>query len=380
MKSLKILAVFGTRPEAIKMAPVIHRLYHESNIEVKVCVTGQHREMVSSVLEVFGICTDFNLDVMAEQQSLDDIAARILERLPGIMEQVQPHMTIVQGDTTSAFIAGLVSFHQRVPVGHIEAGLRTTHSEIPFPEEMNRRLLGRLSSLHFSPTLRSARNLIREGVDVTCIHVTGNTIVDAMRWIKHQPSDLTMKRYLKGSPYILITSHRREHWGEPMQSVFRGVLKLVKLLPNGRIVFPTHPNPALKEAARRAFEGRPEVVLMDPMPVVDFHFLAANASLIVSDSGGIQEEVPSFNVPLLITRMETERPEVIEGGWGVLTGCDEDRIFSEGRRLLNEDKRAWEGRKNPFGDGRASDRIVAAIWKYFNRSSVNNRDLIITKG
>lgn len=354
----KILAVVGTRPEAIKMAPVISCLARDpQSFTVVVCATAQHREMLDSVLEIFGIRPDVDLDLMRPDQTLNEISSAVFAAFDGVLTRTAPDWVLIQGDTTTAMAVSLSSFHRKVRVGHIEAGLRTGDFADPFPEEMNRRVVDLAASLHFAPTSRAAAALQREGVAENQIHVTGNTVVDAVRYIAAQ----ACRRPSTGQ-MVLITSHRRESFGEPMRRSFRAIARLARRFPSTRFLFPVHPNPGVRAAAK-ILEGIPNV---DLVPPADYRQLIAwiqGARLILTDSGGIQEEAPAFGKPVLVLRDTTERPEAIEAGVAKLVGTDEEKIFSEAEKLLTDEAAyaAMARVVNPFGDGGAAERIVAVL-------------------
>jgi len=355
----RVLAVVGTRPEAIKMAPIVLRLAAEPGFETIVCATAQHRDLLDSALALFGIRPDLDLDLMRPDQTPSSVAAGVLQAFDPILRDVAPDVVLVQGDTTTVMAAALACFHRQVAVGHVEAGLRTGDFRNPFPEEMNRRVTDLVAAHHFAPTPRSAAALAREGIDRARIHVTGNTVVDALRWLSGRvPAGEEADR----RELVLVTSHRRESFGEPMRRSFRAIARLARRFPDTRFVFPVHPNPNVLEAAR-LFDGIGNVELHPP---VDYDRLVGwmrSARLILTDSGGIQEEAPTFGKPTLVLRETTERPEGVEAGVARLVGTDEEKIFREAERLLT-DPEAWGAMAraaNPYGDGRAAERIVAVL-------------------
>lgn len=355
---MKVLVVVGTRPEAIKMAPVVLRLRAEPGFETVVCATAQHRDLLDSALAMFGIAPDIDLDLMRPNQTPSAVAAGVLSAFDPFLESVAPDVVLVQGDTTTVMAASLAGFHRGVRVGHVEAGLRTSNLRNPFPEEMNRRVTDLVASLHFAPTPRSAAALEREGTDAATIHVTGNTVVDALRWLAERSSDAPAD----ARDLVLVTSHRRESFGEPMRRSFRAIARLARRFPATRFVFPVHPNPNVLEAAR-VFEGIANVELEPPADYARLVGWMRAARIVLTDSGGIQEEAPTFGKPTLVLRETTERPEGIEAGVAKLVGTDEEKIYREAERLLTDpDAYAAMSRPaNPYGDGRAAERIVAIL-------------------
>jgi len=373
----RILFIFGTRPEAIKLCPVILRLRaNRSLFDVKVCVTAQHREMLDQVLEAFDVRPDFDLDLMLPGQTLFQSTSRILAGLEPVLETVRPDMVLVQGDTTTTFCGAVAGFYKNVAVGHVEAGLRTWDMRQPFPEEMNRVLTSRLTTLHFAPTEASAQNLRSEGVPAETISVTGNTGIDAVLFVRDRlVSGALHSRELEGAVsvqpdkrLILVTAHRRESFGAGFESICRG---LAAIADRGdvQIVYPVHPNPNVQDPVNRLLAGRAGVLLIKPLSYVPFVDLMRRAYLVITDSGGIQEEGPSLGKPILVMREKTERPEAVAAGTVKLVGTDEKRIFSEASNLL-DDPAAWERMTrvhNPYGDGRASLRIEALIDSFFGK-------------
>ena len=353
----RLLVVVGTRPEAIKMAPVVLRARAEPDLfEVVVCATAQHRELADGVFPVFGIRPDVDLDLMKPGQTPNRVAAGVFSAFDLLVDDVRPDWVLVQGDTTSVMAASVASFNRGVRVAHVESGLRTADLKNPFPEEMNRRVADLVSDMHFAPTPRSAEALRREGARQ--VHVTGNTVVDALYWIRdRQPAPEPA-----GDGLVLITSHRRESFGDPMRGAFRGIARLARRFPRIRFVFPVHPNPAVVEAT----SVLADIGNVDLVPPADYPQLVSwmrASRLILTDSGGIQEEAPAFGVPALVLRTTTERPEGVEAGVALLVGTDEEKIFSEGERLLADEsaRRAMARVKNPYGDGKAAERIVGLL-------------------
>jgi UDP-N-acetylglucosamine 2-epimerase (non-hydrolysing) len=362
---MRILTVFGTRPEAIKMAPVI-RAAREAGIDTSVCVTAQHRGMLDQMIEVFGITPDFDLDLMQENQSPTSVAARVLEALGPVIVSVQPNWLLVQGDTTTAFAAAFVGYQHRVRVAHIEAGLRTSDKWQPFPEEMNRRLVTALTDLHLAPTQRAMEALRTEGVPADRICVTGNTVVDALQEILKRPAnfaDLRLKA-LTGR-IVLLTAHRRENFGERLEQICLAAKDLLRRFPEITLVFPVHPNPHVAEMAHRLLGDEPRAVLTAPLAYPDFLHLMKSAALILSDSGGVQEEAPSIGTRVLVLRDITERPEALDCGWAKLVGTSREKILKHATAWLeNEIDGALVSKENPFGDGKASGRIVRALQQF----------------
>jgi UDP-N-acetylglucosamine 2-epimerase (non-hydrolysing) len=362
---MRILTVFGTRPEAIKMAPVI-RSAKEAGIETCVCVTAQHRGMLDQVMEVFGLKADFDLDLMEEDQSPVSVAARICETLGPVVVSARPDWLLVQGDTTTTFAAAFVGYHHHVRVGHIEAGLRTDNKWQPFPEEMNRRLVTALADLHFAPTKRAADSLDAEGVPASRIYVTGNTVVDALQEILKRPPAFTdpQLRALSGR-IVLLTAHRRENQGEGLEQICLAAKDLVQKFPDITLVFPVHANPHVTAIVQRLLGGLPRTVLTDPLPYPDFVHLMKSATLILSDSGGVQEEAPTLGTSVLVLRDVTERPEAVESGWAKVIGTKRSTIVEHASASLENNRRTHPvAGENPFGDGHASVRIIQALRKW----------------
>lgn len=367
-----VMCVFGTRPEAIKMAPVIAALRARPDaFRAVVTVTAQHRDMLDQVMNTFGIQADYDLNIMAERQSLTDVTVRALEGLSPVLEREKPHMVLVHGDTTTTFAASLAAFYRHVPVGHVEAGLRTGNPHRPFPEEMNRRLTAALTSCHFAPTALARDNLLAENVPADAVFVTGNTVIDALlqtvrpdyrfRDPALQSLDFTARRV------VVITTHRRENLGGPLRDVYRALRDVVERFSDVAVVFPVHRNPAVRETVAQELAGVPRVVLIDPPPYEEFANLMARSYMILTDSGGIQEEAPALGKPVLVLRDATERPETLASGCLTLVGTDRDRIVAEASRLLG-DAGAYAAAarpSSPVGDGRAAERIVEALMYRF---------------
>ena len=375
---IRVLSVFGTRPEAIKMAPVVRELESRRDVvESRICVTAQHRQMLDQVNHLFGIQPDIDLNVMVEDQTLGELSSAILAAITGTLESERPDVVLVQGDTTTVFITALAAFYLRIPVGHVEAGLRTQDRYDPFPEEINRRLVGSLATYHFAPTEAASDALLSEGVPPESITVTGNTVVDALHQMLRQPVSAEATQLLnrlgfrssetvgelEGPRLLLVTAHRRESWGAPLEAMCRGLLQLVERNPNAVLVYPVHLNPQVQRVARSILSGHDRIHLVDPVSYEPFVRLMDAAYFILTDSGGIQEEACSLGKPVLVLRDKTERWEIVEAGGAELVGADEARIVGEGERLLNDTKRYREMAKSRelFGDGHAAERIVDAL-------------------
>lgn len=368
MSRRRVLVVFGTRPEAIKMAPVVRRLRErDSEFETIVAVTAQHREMLDQVLGLFRIDPDFDLDIMTAGQTLAQITTRSLDGLTPLLAKLSPDATLVQGDTTTTFAAALASFYHHVPVGHVEAGLRTNDLERPFPEEANRRLTTRISRWHFAPTSVAEEHLIAEGVEPGAIHMTGNTVVDALLETRDLPYEFepgpVASALSSGRRIILVTSHRRENWGEPFRQTCLAVLDLVQRFDDVHVLFATHRNPIVADVAAELLGGQERIDLIGPQEYLPFVKLMAASTLILSDSGGVQEEAPTLGKPALVLREVTERPEAVTAGVVKLVGTDRKLIVSEASRLLTDPTAyaAMAKRANPFGDGHAAERIVDVL-------------------
>ncbi|GAB6420834.1 UDP-N-acetylglucosamine 2-epimerase (non-hydrolyzing) [Bacillus luti] len=367
---LKVMTIFGTRPEAIKMAPLVLELQkHPEKIESIVTVTAQHRQMLDQVLNIFGITPDFDLNIMKDRQTLIDITTRGLEGLDKVMKEAKPDIVLVHGDTTTTFIASLAAFYNQIPVGHVEAGLRTWDKYSPYPEEMNRQLTGVMADLHFSPTAKSATNLQKENKDESRIFITGNTAIDALKTTVKETYSHPVLEKLGNDRLVLMTAHRRENLGEPMRNMFRAIKRLVDKHEDVQVVYPVHMNPVVRETANDILGEHNRIHLIEPLDVIDFHNVAARSYLMLTDSGGVQEEAPSLGVPVLVLRDTTERPEGIEAGTLKLAGTDEETIFNLADELLSNKEAHDKMTKasNPYGDGRASERIVEAILQHFNK-------------
>ncbi|HET7580997.1 MAG TPA: UDP-N-acetylglucosamine 2-epimerase (non-hydrolyzing) [Bacillales bacterium] len=369
-KPIKVMTIFGTRPEAVKMAPVVLEMKkHPEEIEPIVTVTAQHREMLDQVLEIFSIEPDFDLNVMKDRQTLSEITTKALQGLDDILKKIKPDIVLVHGDTTTTFAASLAAFYNETTVGHVEAGLRTYHKYSPYPEEMNRQLTGVMADLHFAPTEQAAANLLNENKPEESIFITGNTAIDALKTTVEQDYSHKVLEQLGDDRLILMTAHRRENLGSPMKGMFRAVKRLVEDHDDVQVVYPVHLNPLVREAADEVLAGDPRIHLIEPLDVVDFHNFASRAYMILTDSGGVQEEAPSLGVPVLVLRDTTERPEGIKAGTLKLAGTDEDTIYRLAKGLLNDPEHYEQMAKasNPYGDGRASERIVQAILYHFHQ-------------
>lgn len=358
------MTIFGTRPEAIKMAPVIRELRKHPEIETRVCITAQHREMLDQVMQLFRLTADYDLNIMAQGQTLYDITGRVLRGLQEVFAKERPDCVLVHGDTTTTFTAALAAFYAQIPVGHVEAGLRTGNLLSPFPEEANRQLTGVLANYHFAPTATARDNLLRENKKEENIFVTGNTVIDALfATVKkdYTFADKEIEQIEEHKRVILVTTHRRENLGAPMHHVYRALRRLVDDIPDTEIVFPVHRNPLVREAVSEELEGHPRIHLVEPMEYEPFTNLMARSAIVLTDSGGIQEEAPSLGKPVLVLRDTTERPEAVEAGTVALVGTDEARIYETAHRLLTDEAayRQMAEAVNPYGDGHAAERIVA---------------------
>jgi UDP-N-acetylglucosamine 2-epimerase (non-hydrolysing) len=369
-KPIKVMTIFGTRPEAIKMAPLVLELQNQpEHFESIVTVTAQHRQMLDQVLEIFSITPDYDLNIMKDRQTLIDVTTRGLEGLDKVMKEVKPDIVLVHGDTTTTFVASLAAFYNQIVVGHVEAGLRTWNKYSPFPEEMNRQLTGVMADLHFAPTTKAARNLLDENKKEEHIFITGNTAIDALKTTVTEDYSHPVLDKLGNDRLILLTAHRRENLGEPMRNMFRAVKRIVEEQKDVQVVYPVHLNPVVREIADEVLGNDPRIHLIEPLDVFDFHNFASRAYLILTDSGGVQEEAPSLGVPVLVLRDTTERPEGIEAGTLKLAGIEEETIYRMATELLT-DQSAYEKMAkatNPYGDGNATKRIAEAIRYYFKK-------------
>lgn len=372
MTALPVMTIFGTRPEAVKMAPVVLRLRESGDFQPIVTVTAQHREMLDQVTRLFGITPDHDLDIMRPEQSLVDITTRALRGLYRVLEQTRPAMVLVQGDAHTTFIGALAAYYHRIPIGHIEAGLRTADKYQPFPEEINRRLTSALADLHFAATPLGRANLQREGIDPRTISVTGNTVIDALDAVKDRGDipPVAGVPSLDGRRLVLVTTHRRENWGEPLREIYLGLVDLLERFDDLELVFSVHRNPAVRRVVREVLAGHPRAHLIEPPDYGPWVQLEKQAYLILTDSGGIQEEATALGRPALVLRRVTERPEGVQAGTLRLVGTDRGRIVEEASRLLTDPAAyaAMAQAHNPFGDGRAAERIVQALRYHFGTS------------
>ena len=355
-----IMLVFGTRPEAIKMCPLVKELKARPNLNTYVCVTGQHRQMLDQVLRIFDVKPDYDLSIMKQNQTLFDITTNILNGIKAVLEEVRPDVVLVHGDTSTTFATALACFYMQIPVGHVEAGLRTYNIYSPYPEEFNRQAVGIISRFNFAPTQLSKENLLREGKDPATIHVTGNTAIDALQTTVRKDYTHPELEWAKGSRLILITAHRRENLGEPMKQMFRAIRRVMDEHPDVKAIYPIHMNPVVRRTADEILGNDERIHIIEPLDVLDFHNFIARSYMILTDSGGIQEEAPSLGKPVLVMRDTTERPEGIAAGTLKLVGTDEDVIY-ENFKMLLEDKQVYEtmsNASNPYGDGLASKRIA----------------------
>lgn len=369
---IKVLSVFGTRPEAIKMAPLVLELEKRPEIESMVCITAQHREMLDSVMQQFGIQADYDLDIMEKGQDLTGITTRVLDRMKAVLEAAKPDIVLVHGDTTTTFAGALAAFYAKIAVGHVEAGLRTFDRWSPFPEEMNRSLVGRIATLHFAPTANNARNLERESVTGD-VFITGNTVIDAMAYTVRGESFASEELNqidFAGKRLITLTCHRRENYGEPMRNIFTAVRKLALANPDVVIVYPVHLSPVVRSTAQELLGDVENIRLISPLDAVDMHRLMAKSYLVMTDSGGIQEEAPALGKPVLVLRRETERPEAVEAGTVKLAGTETAQIFALASELLDSAEAYDQMARavNPYGDGQACPRIADAILYHFGLS------------
>lgn len=363
---MKVMSVFGTRPEAIKMCPLVKELEKTEGIESVVCLTGQHKEMLQQVIDIFGTTVNYNLNIMKTKQSLSTITTGILEKLEPVLQEENPDIVLVHGDTTTSFAAALAAFYQKIPVGHVEAGLRTYNKYSPYPEEMNRLLTGRIAELHFAPTINNKNNLLKENITKN-VFVTGNTVIDAFKTTvkkdyiykdeELQAIDFTGKRC------ILMTAHRRENLGQPLVNICNAIKHIAETFDDIVVVYPVHLNPAVKDTAKKILGNIQNVFLTNPLDVEDMHNIMSRSFLVLTDSGGLQEEAPSCGVPVLVMRTETERPEAVEAGTVKVVGVEERDIYENAHRLLT-DREAYDlmaHAVNPYGDGHACERIVKAL-------------------
>lgn len=356
----KVMLVFGTRPEAIKMCPLVNELKSREGLETVVCVTGQHRSMLDMVLDAFDVKPEYDLSIMQDKQTLFDVTVNILNRIKEVLDKEKPDVVLVHGDTSTTFVTSLACFYLQIPVGHVEAGLRTYNIYSPYPEEFNRQAVGIIAKYNFSPTPRSKENLVREGKDESTIYITGNTAIDALKTTVRESYTHPELEWASDSRLIMLTAHRRENLGEPMRRMFRAIKRIVDETPDVKVIYPIHMNPVVREAANEIFAGEERVRIIEPLDVLDFHNFLSRSYLILTDSGGIQEEAPSLGKPVLVMRDTTERPEGIDAGTLKLVGTDEEVIYNAFKTLLT-DKGEYDKMSkasNPYGDGYACRRIA----------------------
>ena len=373
MKKIKVMTIFGTRPEAIKMAPLVKELEKREEIESIVCVTAQHRQMLDQVLEIFEIKPDFDLNIMKDRQTLLSITTRGLEGLDEVMKEAKPDIVLVHGDTSTTFVGSLAAFYNQIPVGHVEAGLRTYDKYSPFPEEVNRRLTGVIADMHFAPTIRNRENLLKENVSDDTIYITGNTVIDALKTTVS--SDYKFKdKTLAEMPWdekrvIVMTAHRRENLGKPLENICTAVKRIVEEFSDVEVVYPVHMNPAVREVANKVLGNIERVKLIEPVNADELHNAISRSFMVMTDSGGLQEEAPSLGKPVLVMRTETERPEAVESGTVRIAGVDEENIYAMAKQLLTDKDEYSKMAKavNPYGDGYASQRIVDVIIEKYSK-------------
>lgn len=371
MSKIKVMTVFGTRPEAIKMAPLVKELEKNDKIESIVCVTAQHRQMLDQVLTIFDIKPDYDLDIMKDRQTLISITTNVLQGLDGVLKEAKPDIVLVHGDTSTTFVGALAAFYNQIPVGHVEAGLRTYDKYSPFPEEMNRCLTGRIADLHFSPTISNRNNLIKEAIEDKDIFITGNTVIDALKTTVSKDYKLcsSMDDVDFSKRVILVTAHRRENLGEPLENICRALKRIVTEFEDVELVYPVHLNPVVRETVNKYLAGMDRVHLIDPIDVRDMHNAMDRSYMIMTDSGGLQEEAPSLGKPVLVLRNETERPEAVEAGTVKVAGVNEEVIYNMAKKLLTDENEynSMAHAVNPYGDGEASRRTVEAILYHFGK-------------
>ena len=365
---IKVMSIFGTRPEAIKMAPLVKELESRKEIKSIVCVTAQHRQMLDQVLDTFEIVPDYDLNIMKQGQTLSDITSRALKGLEDVIIESKPDIVLVHGDTTTTFAGALAAFYNQVAIGHVEAGLRTYDKYSPYPEEMNRQMVDCMTDLYFAPTELSKKNLLDQNIDASKIYVTGNTVIDAMKTTVKKEYNNEIFNWLGNDRLILLTAHRRENLGNPMRNIFKAIRRIVDEFDDVKVVYPIHLNPKVREIANDIFKECDKIRIIEPLEVFDFHNFQNKSYIILSDSGGIQEEAPSLGKPVLVLRNTTERPEGIEAGTLKLVGTDEENIYSETKKLLtdNDEYNKMSKANNPYGDGHASERIADIIIKNFS--------------
>lgn len=359
----KVMLVFGTRPEAIKMCPLVNELKKRKELQTVVCVTGQHRQMLDMVLEAFDVTPDYDLSIMKDKQTLFDVTTNILNRIKEVLEKEKPDVVLVHGDTSTTFVTALACFYLQIPVGHVEAGLRTYNIYSPYPEEFNRQAVSIISKFNFAPTELSKQNLLKEGKDPDSIYVTGNTAIDALKTTVRENYTHPELEWAKGSRLIMITAHRRENLGEPMRHMFKAIRRVMDEHPDVKAIYPIHMNPVVREIANEYLGDDDRIHIIEPLDVLDFHNFLSRSYLILTDSGGIQEEAPSLGKPVLVMRDTTERPEGIAAGTLKLVGTEEETIYNEFSRLLSdkEEYDAMSKASNPYGDGHACERIADVL-------------------
>lgn len=361
----KVMLVFGTRPEAIKMCPLVNELKTRKELKTVVCVTGQHREMLHQVLEVFKVVPDYDLDIMKDKQSLFDVTANILSKIKNVLEKENPDVVLVHGDTSTTYVTALACFYLKIPVGHVEAGLRTYNLYSPYPEEFNRQSVSIISQFNFAPTITAKQNLIKEQKDPNKIYITGNTVIDALKTTIQKDYKNKYLDWAKDSRLILLTAHRRENLGEPMHHMFRAIKRIVDEFPDVKVIYPIHMNPVVRQIANEELGNNERIKMIEPLEVIDFHNFMSRSYLILTDSGGIQEEAPSLGKPVLVMRDTTERPEGVEAGTLKLVGTSEENIYKNFKLLL-EDKEEYNKMShatNPYGDGTACKQIADILIK-----------------
>lgn len=361
----KVMLVFGTRPEAIKMCPLVNELKTRKNIETIVCVTGQHRQMLDQVLDAFKVKPDYDLSIMKERQTLFDVTTNILNRIKEVLEKENPDVVLVHGDTSTTFVTALACFYLQIPVGHVEAGLRTYDIYSPYPEEFNRQAVSIIAKYNFAPTELSKNNLLKEGKNPETIYVTGNTAIDALKTTVTEDYKNPELEWAKGSKLVLLTAHRRENLGEPLRHMFKAIRKIVDEHPEVKVIYPIHMNPVVRETANEILGDDDRIRIIEPLEVLDFHNFMAQSYMILTDSGGIQEEAPSLGKPVLVMRDTTERPEGIKAGTLKLVGTNEETIYNEFKKLLTDEEeyRKMSTASNPYGDGNACKRIADILEK-----------------
>ncbi len=375
MDKIKVMTVFGTRPEAIKMAPLVKELKSREEIQCIVCVTAQHRQMLDQVLEVFKITPDYDLNIMQQGQTLSDITSRALKGIEEVINKEKPNIVLVHGDTTTTFAGALAAYYTQTDIGHVEAGLRTWNKYSPYPEEMNRQMVGVLADMHFAPTEKSKQSLIAEGKNEKNIYVTGNTAIDALATTVDSSYSNEIFDWVGNDKLILVTAHRRENLGEPMRHMFRAIKRIVDEFPDVKVIYPVHLNPKVKQIANEILGDDEKIKLISPLEVIDFHNFLNKSYLILTDSGGIQEEAPSLGKPVLVLRDTTERPEGIDAGTLKLAGTNEETIYSLTKELLTN-KEIYDSMSkasNPYGDGYASKRIADAIIQKYGKEKLNEK-------